>query len=193
MTGVGWRGTALLAATGAVGLVLAVHGWSARNSASLPGQLAGHGTVAAPGRSTSPAPATTTGQSPSHQIGPTASPAGTRTPPATPSPAPSATTTVGPTLASQSYAQYSFQVWPGPRSAAADAALTGLSISVTRTSNGIQVVAGVAGQPPSPAKVYAGGTKVYIVEASMGDDSSADYNLGDDGVIVTDAQGRILR
>lgn len=192
MTGVGWRGTALLAATGAVGLVLAVHGWSARNSASLPGQLAGHGTVAAPGRSTSPAPATTTGQSPSHQIGPTASPAGT--PPATPSPAPSATTTVGPTLASQSYAQYSFQVWPGPRSAAANAALTGLSISVSRTSNGIKVVAGVVGQPPSSPQVYAGGAKVYIVEASMGDDSnSADYNLGDDGVIVTDAQGRILR
>jgi hypothetical protein len=35
---------------------------------------------------------------------------------------------------------------------------------------------------------------VYVVEASLGDDSGGtDYNLGDDGLIVTDAQGRILQ
>jgi len=35
---------------------------------------------------------------------------------------------------------------------------------------------------------------VYVVEASMGDEAgSSDYNLGDDGVVVTDAHGRILQ
>jgi hypothetical protein len=34
---------------------------------------------------------------------------------------------------------------------------------------------------------------VYVVEASMGDDSgNSDYNLGDDGLIVTDAAGRVV-
>lgn len=199
MTGLGWRGIVLLVVTGVVGLMLAVHGWSTRSGAALPGQLAGHGTGAGPGGAASPAPAPapSTGHSPSHRIGPVASPAGTPSAspsPTSPSPTSSAITSVGPTLASQSYAQYSFQVWPGPRSAAANAAMAGLTVSVSRTSNGIQVVAGVIGQPPSPAQVYVGGTKVYIVEASLGDDSNnADYNLGDDGVIVTNAQGRILR
>jgi hypothetical protein len=35
---------------------------------------------------------------------------------------------------------------------------------------------------------------VYVIEASMGDEAgSADYNLGDDGLVVTDAHGRIVR
>jgi hypothetical protein len=36
--------------------------------------------------------------------------------------------------------------------------------------------------------------RVYVVEASLGDDSgNSDYSLGDDGLVVTDAQGRIIR
>jgi hypothetical protein len=35
---------------------------------------------------------------------------------------------------------------------------------------------------------------VYVVEASLGDEAgNSDYNLGDDGVVVTDAQGRIVQ
>jgi len=72
--------------------------------------------------------------------------------------------------------------------------MTGLSISVHRTGSGISVAAGVSGQPRATAHLYSGGAKVYIVEASMGDDaSSSDYNLGDDGVVVTDPHGRILQ
>jgi hypothetical protein len=56
------------------------------------------------------------------------------------------------------------------------------------------VEAGVAGQPPQPARFYPTGTAVYVIEAAMGDDSgNSDYNLGDDGLVVTDSQGRILR
>jgi hypothetical protein len=35
---------------------------------------------------------------------------------------------------------------------------------------------------------------VYVVEASLGDEAgNSDYNLGDDGVVVTDPQGRIVQ
>ncbi len=71
--------------------------------------------------------------------------------------------------------------------------MTGLSISVHRTGSGISVKAGVSGQPGA-AHVYAGGARVYVVEASMGDEGgNSDYNLGDDGVVVTDAHGRIVQ
>lgn len=178
-----WRGAALLAVTGAVGLALAVHGWSTRN-VTLPGHIAGQSSPV-PGGAAASAPATPkTGPPAGPQIGPTASPS------ATPSP----TAGVGPLLAAQSYARYSFQVWPGPLSPAAKAAMTGLTITATHAAGGIRVVAGVVGQPPAHAHLYVGGARVYVVEAALGDDSNnADYNLGDDGVIVTNAAGRILR
>jgi hypothetical protein len=72
--------------------------------------------------------------------------------------------------------------------------LTGLSVSVTRQGSGIRVVAGVVGQASTPATFYPTGAKVYVIEAALGDESgNTDYNLGDDGIIVTDAAGRILR
>jgi hypothetical protein len=79
-------------------------------------------------------------------------------------------------------------------SAAAKQALTGLSVSVHKQRSGLSVIAGVNGQPPAPAHLYVGGVKVYVVEASMGDDSgNSDYSLGDDGLVVTNAQGRIIQ
>lgn len=185
------RGLALLAATGLVGIGLAVHGWSARGSASLPGPITG----AAPSAS-SPASAPRTGVAPStRQVGPTARQAGPVVSSQSPSPpAHSPSVSAGPLLSSQSFAQYAFQVWPGTPSAAAKAALTGLSVSVTREGNGISVTAGVVGQPSTPAKFYPKGAKVYVIESTLGDESgNTDYNLGDDGLIVTDATGRILR
>jgi hypothetical protein len=72
--------------------------------------------------------------------------------------------------------------------------MTGLSISVHRTGSGISVRAGVNGQPRAAAHVYRDGARVYVVEASPGDEAGhTDYNLGDDGVVVTDAHGRIVR
>jgi hypothetical protein len=49
------------------------------------------------------------------------------------------------------------------------------------------------GQQAGPARFYPNGARVYVLEATMGDDSgNADYNVGDDGIVVTDAQGRIV-
>ena len=56
------------------------------------------------------------------------------------------------------------------------------------------MVAAVGGQPRPAAHFYPGGARVYVVEAAMGDDSgNSDYNLGDDGLAVTDSKGRIIQ
>jgi hypothetical protein len=158
-------GLALLAVTALTGVVLAVHGWSGRHSGLPAGALAASRPSQAPS-----APAAT---------------------PSSPGASPAAGS--GPLLSAQSYAQYSFRVWPGTPAAAAQAALTGLTVKVVRQGSGIMVTAGVVGQPAN-ARFYSHGAAVYVVEASMGDDSgNSDYSLGDDGLVVTDAQGRIVQ
>ena len=188
---VGRRGLTLLAVSAVAGVVLGAHGWSGRRG-GLPPPLAGlHASpTASPTASASPASTTTAPVSAASSSPPTQGPVA-----ASPSPAAtSAAPTPGPKLSSQPYASYAFQVWPGPVSAAGKAAETGLVISVRRQGSGIVVTAGVAGQPPPPPRFYPGGTKVYVIEASMGDDSgNSDFNLGDDGLAVTNAQGRILQ
>ncbi len=170
-------GLALLAVTALTGIVLAVHGWSARHSGLAPGTLAGTSSSAAKAGPSRPA----------RSAGPSASAAAPSASGASPAASP------GPLLSAESYAQYSFPVWPGTPSAAAQAALTGLSVKVRRQGSGIMVTAGVNGQPGAAPRFYSGGTRVYVVEASLGDDSgNSDYNLGDDALVVTDAQGRIL-
>jgi hypothetical protein len=72
--------------------------------------------------------------------------------------------------------------------------MTGLSISVRPSGPGLSVTAGVSGQTSQPPHVYVSGAKVYVVEASLGDDANnTDYNLGDDGLVVTNAEGRIVQ
>lgn len=187
---VGPKGLVLLGVTAAAGVALAAHGWSGRAAGLAPGSLAAS---SGPARAMAPAPARhrsgTLSPSPS---GATAS--ASASPGAAASPRASSSATPGPLLSSQSFASYAFQVWPGSRSAAASSALTGLSISVHRTGSGLSVVAGVAGQPSPAAHFYPGGARVYVIEASMGDDSgNSDYNLGDDGLAVTDSKGRIIQ
>ncbi len=176
---VGPRGLALLALAGLAGVLLAVHGWSARGSSAALGSIGG--SSAGPARpSVSPSQAP-----PSSSVSPTAGPQ----PSSGRSPA-----TPGPLLSSQSYASSSFVVWPVKPSQAAKAALTGLSVTVHRQGTGISVVAGVNGQAAGAPHFYPTGDRVYVVEASMGDESgNTDYNLGDDGIIVTDAHGRIVQ
>jgi hypothetical protein len=171
---VGGKGITLMAVTAVVGIVLGAHGWSGRSNGVSPGLAGPQPSVSA---KPSSAPSAAPSQSAPNQ-GPTVAP--------TPKP--------GPKLSSQSYASYAFAVWPGTPSAAAKAAETGLVIKVTKQGTGITVAASVAGQPlPSP-RYYPTGAHVYVIEASMGDDGgNSDYNLGDDGLVVTDAQGRILQ
>lgn len=167
----------MLAVTAVAGIALAVHGWSGRHAGLAAGSLAGPGT------------------SPSAHVKPSAQTGGSSTPAATPSShrvSPGATP--GPLLRAQSFAAYSYQVWPGPPSPARRAALTGLSVSARRRGSGISVTADVTGQPAAAPRYCPLGARVYVVEVTLSDDSgNTDYNLGDDTLIVTDAQGRILR
>lgn len=189
---VGGRGVTLMAVTAVVGIVLGVHGWSGRHN-GLPSSLANpQPSVSAKAQpSATPSGPAGAAQSPPAQgppaHGPTVSPSSSPTPSAAaPSP--------GPELSKQSYASYAFLVWPGTPSSAAQAAEIGLSIKVVKQGSGISVTAGVAGQAAQPPRSYPTGTHVYVIEASLGDDSgNSDYNLGDDGLVVTDAQGRILQ
>jgi hypothetical protein len=170
---IGPRGLALLAVTGVVGVLLGVHGWSQHTTSRAIGSL-GAGTSAA----TTPTVTRSAGTPPT--AGPSA-PAGT------------GAGKPGPLLSSQSFASYAFAIWPGTPSATANAALTGLTVRVHRQPTGLSITAGVNGQPASQAQFYPNGVRVYVVEATMGDDSgSSDYNLGDDGLVVTDSQGRII-
>jgi hypothetical protein len=173
---VGPRGLALLAAAGVLGLVLAVHGWAHRVTNGALGSLSGRSAAA--------------------QVAPTTSPARPAAGPTSGPTAPSGSAQTGgpgPLLASQSYAQYAFPIWPNTPNAAAKAALTGLSVGVHRQATGLSITAGVNGQQAGQAHFYLHGARVYVIEASMGDDSnSSDYNLGDDGLVVTDSQGRII-
>jgi hypothetical protein len=173
---VGRWGLSLLAVAGVVGVILALHGWAGRGSAVVPAAgSAGSGSAAGPlaaGASSAP-------------------PSAHAAAPASAAPSPSSST--GPLLSSEPYASYAFQVWPGTLSSAAKQALTGLTVSVHRQAAGLSVTAGVIGQAPAAPHVYPAGARVYVVEASMGDDSgNSDYNLGDDGLIVTNSRGRIL-
>lgn len=181
---VGPRGLTVLAVAGIVGILLAVHGWAHHNTTGAPGSFAG-----------GPAAAQQPSQGASAPVayGPSAEPSSSVPAAGPPSTSGAAAAKPGPLLNSQPFASYSFVIWPGTPSGAARAALTGLSVSVRRQTSGLSVTAAVNGQPAGPAHFYPNGARVYIVEATMGDDSgSSDYNLGDDGLVVTDTQGRII-
>src|SRR5215469_14379866 len=101
---VGRLGLAILAVTGVIGVVLAVHGWSARGS-GLPKTTLGAGGSAKPTISPSTTVSPTTGS-------PTAGPSAA-------SPAPNPSADHRPLLSAQPYASAAFLVWPGTPSAAA--------------------------------------------------------------------------
>jgi hypothetical protein len=173
---VGPRGLALLAMAGVVGIVLAAHGWAHRATGGALGSLEGPSTPA------QLRPAATPHADTGSTAGPTA-PAGGAGQASAP----------GPLLTSQPFAPYAFAIWPGTPGTAAKAALTGLSVSIRRVPSGLSITAAVNGQPAGPAHVYPHGARVYVLEAAMGDDSgSSDYNLSDDGLVVTDSRGRII-
>ena len=181
-------GLAVLAVTGAAGLVLAIHGWSGSGASATP-RLAGGplGTASAGPSGTVPSPS-----APSQATSPAGAPApsAANSPGAAGSPSP----TPGPLLSSEPFASVAYKIWPGPVSSTARQALTGLTISVHNRGSGLAVTAAARGQGAAATHLYRGGVRVYVVEASLGDDSgNSDYSLGDDGLVVTDAQGRIIR
>src|SRR5215469_10833679 len=182
---IGFRGLTVLLIAGLAGIGLAVLGWSQRYTGLVPNAVGGLGSASAPAvPAASPRSAATASPAASATTAPRAGPSGASSAPASP----------GPLLSSEPYAQYAYLEWPGTPSVAARQAASGLTISVTQQPGGIAVRAGVVGQPTGPAHFYANGRGVYVIESSLGDDAAnVDYNLGDDGLVVTDAHGRILQ
>lgn len=174
---VGRWGLVILAVTGVLGVALAVHGWSGRTT-GLPQVTLGGSRPAAASPSTGPS-----------QQGPASSPG--------PSSSPGASSSADhnrPLLSAEPYANSAYQIWPGSQSAAAKSALIGLTVSVKQQGSALVITAGVNGQAAQAPHKYVGGVRVYVIEASFGDDSgNTDYNLGDDGLVVTDAKGGIIQ
>lgn len=101
---------------------------------------------------------------------------------------------LGPLLSSTQYASVSYRIYPGPESAQAKAATAGFNISVKLSGNSEIVSVSVAGSSSTPqTSTFQKGDSIYFIETSLGDDSgNSDYSGGDDGIIVTNSQGRIV-
>lgn len=177
------RALAVLAVAGAVGVGLAVHGY-------------GHGAVlAGPGGTLVPAPGThARAATPSHAPSPSA--ATTRqtssTPRRTSTTAPGK---LGPLLSSTPYAPYAFRVYPGPEGPQTHQATAGFIIHVRPAGGTIEVSVSASGSgQQGRTSTFPASDHVYFIEASLGDDSgNAEYNFGDDGLIVTNAQGYVVQ
>ncbi|HLH84002.1 MAG TPA: hypothetical protein VKV38_12120 [Trebonia sp.] len=174
MSALGPRGLTVLSVAGIAGVFLGVLGWTQRGTGLV-------APVASP-----PAPVASPSAAPSVSV--TAPPSGGASGPAAPSAA------AGPLLSSEPYRSYAYQVWPGPLSADARLALAGFTLTVTRQPGGITVHAVQDGQVMTDAShFYPGGAKVYVLDSNLGDEGgSVDYNVTDDGLIVTNAQGQVL-
>lgn len=112
----------------------------------------------------------------------------------TPSPARKQTPVrLGPMLSSTQYASFAYRLYPGPRSASAQQALAGFRVSITPQGHHITLTVVSPGSATPLHRVYAASDRVYFIEASFGDDAgNQELNLGDDGLVVTNTQGRII-
>lgn len=184
---VGRRGVAVLGAAALVALLLAVHGYGRGFLAAGRGPL-GVGSPA-PARTTPPSGPSTGARTPS-----TTAPSGSGAGGATASSAPSTGQRLGPLLSSTSYASFAYEVYPGPMSPLARQALAGFDVSVHASGSTEVVRVAPVGYPQgAQASSYPRGDRVYFIEASFGDDSgNADYNGGDDGLVITTPEGRIV-
>ena len=73
-------------------------------------------------------------------------------------------------------------------------ALAGFSVSVKAFGSQVRLTVIVHGSSHQPTThTYAKSDRIYFIEASMGDDPGmSEYNFGDDGLVVTNAQGLLL-
>jgi hypothetical protein len=174
VSALGPRGVTVLSIAGIAGLCLAIIGWTQR----------GTGVVN---------PLVTA--SPTATPSPTASSASVSSASVSSASVSSASVS-GPRLSSQPYASCAYQVWPGPLNADDKLALTGFSLTVTRQASGIAVKAMQDGTPMAAVShFYPGGARVYVLDSNLGHDDggNVDCDGSDDGLVVTNAQGQVLR
>jgi hypothetical protein len=173
----GARGAVALSLTAVVAAVLAIHGYAHPGTLGLTGSTG-------PGLGHPIAP--TTNSTPKASPSPSASPSGNSSPASAKAP--------GPLLSSTSYGAYAYQLYPGSTSANAKLALAGFSFTATPSGSSVRFTLSVTGGGQAPqTNTYPSTDHIYFIEASFGDDSgNAEYNFGDDGVVVTDATGHVV-
>jgi hypothetical protein len=88
---------------------------------------------------------------------------------------------VGEQLGASPYSGDSFLIWPGTPSAAASRAARGLTITVTRSGGGVNVVVSARGHSDG-SRFYPAGARVYVISGGPGNQS----------LVVTDSDGRIV-
>lgn len=179
---IGTRGLAVLAIAGVGAIGLAVHGY-------------GHG-ISASTAALGSAPVATSNKSSSGSGSQTATSSSSAAAPKTTANGSTTTTTVklGPVLSSTQYASMAYKLYPGPVSAKAKLALAGFNVKVTPSGNQAVVSVSLATSSAAPqTSTIQKGDSVYFIDATLGDDSgNSDYSGGDDGLVVTNPQGRII-
>jgi cytoskeletal protein RodZ len=181
---IGPRGRTILVIAAVVAVAMGIYGW-------------GRGTIAVGGTlslSNGQAPTTTsspTTSSPTTSSPTTSSSTTPRSHPTTSVP----TQKVGPLLSSTQYASYAYELYPGPQNSQTKLATAGFKIRITPNQGTVTVSVTSTGSSQAPqVSTIASSDKVYFIEASFGDDSNdSEYNMGDDGLIFTNAAGRIVQ
>ncbi len=176
---IGGKGLAVLMVAAVASIGLAFHGYGN----GVTGSTVALGTSGSTGSSTT---ATT-------QASPPKSASGSK--PSTVSGSTTTTTPkLGPVLSSTQYASYAYKLYPGTPSSKAKLATTGFNVKVTPSGSKVVVAVSLAGSTSSPqTSTIQKGDSVYFIEATFGDDSgNSDYSGGDDGLVITNPQGRII-
>jgi hypothetical protein len=98
-------------------------------------------------------------------------------------------------FSSWQFAQYSFQIYPGPASSDALNALAGFSLSVQDQGNSVVVnLKALSSRYHDAQYTVTKGDTAYFVETSMRDDpTNQENNLNDDGIVVVNPQGYLLQ
>lgn len=74
-------------------------------------------------------------------------------------------------------------------------AITGFDVNKTVNPDGTTTINLIALNPEYSSHTYIlnPGERLYFIEANYGDDSDAEYNLGDDTAVKVDADGYIIK
>lgn len=175
---IGRKGMAVLASVAVASAGLAIHGYGQGIAASGNSLAVGStSTVTTKANPTPTTQATKGSQVKSQRSTPTTSPK------------------LGPLLSSTQYASLAYQLYPGPLTAKAKVAITGFNVQVKVSGNNELVSVSIPGSSSPPqTSTFPKGDSVYFIEATLGDDSgNSDYSAGDDGIVVTNPQGRIVQ
>jgi hypothetical protein len=96
-------------------------------------------------------------------------------------------------FANTQYAPYSYQIYPEPISQQAASALAGFNItSIQLQNSSSEVKLSLTATNQSHILIIKPGYKLYIIEATFGDDGyHFDSSLGDDGFVLVDPNGYV--